>query len=85
LRAFRVRAGLSQEALAADAGVGLTTLKALERDQRRRPQMPTLVRLAEALGLAAAERTMLLDRHGSPKMRSIGRIGPPNVNIAQPV
>jgi predicted ATPase/transcriptional regulator with XRE-family HTH domain len=60
LRAFRGCAGLSQEALAARAGVGLATLKALERDRRQRPQMPTLVRLAEALGLPAAERTELL-------------------------
>src|SRR5262249_29379820 len=56
LRAFRVRAGLSQEALAAGAGVGVATLKALERDQRQRPQMQTLVRLAQARGLDSAGR-----------------------------
>jgi transcriptional regulator with XRE-family HTH domain len=57
---LRVRAGLSQEALPAGARVGLATLKALERDQRQRQQMHTLVPLAEAVGLAA-ERAALLE------------------------
>jgi DNA-binding transcriptional regulator YiaG len=35
LRILRARYGLSQEALAGQAGLGVATLKALERDQRR--------------------------------------------------
>jgi predicted ATPase/transcriptional regulator with XRE-family HTH domain len=61
LRRLRERAGLSQEALAERAGLGLTTLKALERDRRQRPHAHTLMRLADALGLAAAERTAMLE------------------------
>src|SRR5215472_5018243 len=61
LRAFRERAGLSQAALAERAGLGLTTLKALERDRRPRPHPHTLLRLAEALGLRAEDRAVLLE------------------------
>jgi transcriptional regulator with XRE-family HTH domain len=60
LRLWRERAGLSQEALAARAGLGVATLKALERDQRRRPHPQTLALLAESLGLALEERASLL-------------------------
>jgi predicted ATPase/transcriptional regulator with XRE-family HTH domain/Tfp pilus assembly protein PilF len=61
LRVFRTRAGLTQEGLAERAGLGLATLKALERDQRQRPHMNTLVLLADALGLEPADRAALLD------------------------
>ena len=61
LRGFRAQAGLSQEALAERAGLGLATLKALERDQRSRPHPHTLALLADALGLAPADRAALLD------------------------
>ncbi|HYW90609.1 MAG TPA: tetratricopeptide repeat protein [Chloroflexota bacterium] len=61
VRTFRTRAGLSQEALASRAGLGVATLKALERDQRQRPHPRTVALLAEALGLAVTERAILLD------------------------
>ncbi|MBV9544276.1 MAG: helix-turn-helix transcriptional regulator, partial [Chloroflexi bacterium] len=60
LRGLRARAGLSQEALAERAGLGPATVRALERDLRPRPHPHTLVRLAEALGLAPAEHAALL-------------------------
>ncbi|MCA1647114.1 MAG: helix-turn-helix domain-containing protein [Chloroflexi bacterium] len=60
LRAWRERAGFSQEALAERAGLGVATLAALEHDQRQRPHPHTLTTLAEALGLAPAERAALL-------------------------
>ena len=60
LRAFRVRAGLSQEALAEQAGLGIATLKALEQGQRQHPRPTTLALLADALGLAGGERADLL-------------------------
>jgi predicted ATPase/transcriptional regulator with XRE-family HTH domain len=61
LRVFRARAGLTQEALAERAGLGVATLKALERDQRQRPHPRTVAQLADALGLGPAEREALLD------------------------
>ncbi|MBV9601342.1 MAG: helix-turn-helix domain-containing protein, partial [Chloroflexi bacterium] len=61
LRGLRARAGLSQEALAERAGLGPATVRALERDQRPRPHPHTLALLAEALGLAPAERAALLE------------------------
>jgi predicted ATPase/DNA-binding XRE family transcriptional regulator len=60
LQHFRERAGLSQAALAERAGVGLTTLKALEHGRRVRPHPDTLTRLAEALGLHGEERAALV-------------------------
>jgi predicted ATPase/DNA-binding XRE family transcriptional regulator len=60
LRGLRERAGLSQEVLAARAGLGLSTLKALERDRRQRPHAHTLVRLAEVLGVSTTDRAALL-------------------------
>jgi predicted ATPase len=61
LRHFRLRAGISQESLAERAGLGLSTLKALERDQRQQPRPHTLTRLVAALGLTATERDALLE------------------------
>ena len=54
LRQHRLDAGLTQEALAARAGVGVRTLQSLEGG-RQRPQRSTAGRLAHALGLADAE------------------------------
>jgi predicted ATPase/transcriptional regulator with XRE-family HTH domain len=59
LRLFRKRAGLSQEALAERAGLGLTTVKALERNSRKRPRLQTLERVADALELTASGRALL--------------------------
>ena len=61
LRSFRERAGLSQEALAERAGIGVATLASIERDQRRRPHLHTLATLADTLGLSSAERAALLE------------------------
>ncbi|MBV9172418.1 MAG: XRE family transcriptional regulator, partial [Chloroflexi bacterium] len=66
LRVLRVRAGLSQSALAARAGVDLATVKAIERDRRRRPHPHTLALLADALGLPAAASAALLERAFGP-------------------
>ena len=53
------------------AGLGVTTLKALEHDLRQRPHPQTLVLLAEALGLSAAEQASLLDAaNGASSRRS---------------
>ena len=54
LRRNRLAAGLTQEALAERAGLGVRTLQSLEGG-RQRPQRATAGRLARALGLAAAD------------------------------
>jgi transcriptional regulator with XRE-family HTH domain len=60
LRRFRAEAGLSQEALAERAGVSRRGIADLERGARRFPFGETVRRLAEALDLAAHDRTKLL-------------------------
>jgi transcriptional regulator with XRE-family HTH domain len=61
LRRLRLRAGLTQEVLAERAGVSVATIGALEEDRRQRPYPNTVVALAEALGLADADRAALLE------------------------
>jgi DNA-binding CsgD family transcriptional regulator/transcriptional regulator with XRE-family HTH domain len=64
LRRSRVRAGLSQEALAERAGLAPAAVSALERGVRRRPYPHTLAALAEALELPPAERAALAGAAG---------------------
>src|SRR5215218_1525624 len=59
LRLFRERIGLTQEELAERAGLSAQGISALERGLRRRPYLPTVRALAEALDLTAQERTAL--------------------------
>jgi ribosome-binding protein aMBF1 (putative translation factor) len=54
LRRRRLEAGLSQEALAAAARLHRTEISLLERSERD-PRLATIVRLARALGVAAAD------------------------------
>ncbi len=56
LRGLREAAGLSQEDLAARAGLTAKGIGALERGERRHPQSHTVRSLADALGLSDAER-----------------------------
>jgi predicted ATPase/transcriptional regulator with XRE-family HTH domain len=59
VRRFRDRAALSQEELAARAGLTGKAISALERGERRRPYPHTVRSLADALGLDDAERAAL--------------------------
>src|SRR5215211_2770192 len=59
LRGFRERTGLTQEELAERAGLSAQGISALERGLRRRPYLPTVRALAEALDLTAQERAAL--------------------------
>jgi len=55
LRLARVKAGLTQSALAEKAGVAQTLISAYENG-RRQPTIPTLVRLLEAAGFELRTR-----------------------------
>ncbi|TFV82779.1 XRE family transcriptional regulator, partial [Blastococcus sp. CT_GayMR20] len=59
LRRFRERSALSQEELAARAGLTGKAVGALERGERRRPYPHTVRALADALGLDDAEGDLL--------------------------
>ncbi len=59
LKHFRLMAGLSQEDLAAKAGLSPRGISDLERGVRRAPRPSTLTLLANALGLADQERAAL--------------------------
>src|SRR4051794_11686872 len=61
LRRLRISAGLTQEALAARAGLSDQAIGTLEQGQRRRPYPNTVRALADALGPAANERDRFLD------------------------
>ena len=54
LRRHRVASGLTQEALAARAGLSARGISDLERGLKRAPYRDTVRRLGEALGLAGA-------------------------------
>ncbi len=57
LRRYRLAARLTQEQLAALAGIGVRSIGDLERDVSRAPHAETLRLLADALGLTGAART----------------------------
>ena len=59
LRQLRLRAGLSQEALAERARLSIEAVSALERGARRAPQHQTLALLADALRVMPADRAQL--------------------------
>ena len=59
LRRHREAAGFSQEQLAERAGLSANAVGALERSERTRPFPDTVRRLADALGLADADRRAL--------------------------
>jgi predicted ATPase/DNA-binding XRE family transcriptional regulator len=59
LRRLREAAALTQEELAARAGLSAKAIGALERGERRRPHPPTIRALATALGLTQAEQAAL--------------------------
>lgn len=59
LRRYRMAAGLTQEELAERAGLSRRAIGALETGDRRTPHKETIALLAEALGLTAAEQSLL--------------------------
>jgi predicted ATPase/transcriptional regulator with XRE-family HTH domain len=61
LRTFRVRAGLSQEALAEASGVSVRTISDLERGQRPGAHLETIRLLAHALDLSSDQHRQLVE------------------------
>ena len=60
LRGHRLAAGLTQAELAARAGIGVRTVRDLERGRSARPQRTTVELLAAALGMSDADRAAFL-------------------------
>jgi transcriptional regulator with XRE-family HTH domain len=60
LRRHRLSAGLSQERLAERAGISLAAVNTLERGVRRAPYLQTMMKLADALSLAGADRAAFM-------------------------
>ena len=82
LRQHRLRAGLTQEALAERAGVSLRALQYLERSAGR-PQRDTTRRLADALALTPEHRA-LFEHAGAPAPRKRAASGRPAVDQMDP-
>jgi DNA-binding XRE family transcriptional regulator len=76
LRRLRIRAGLSQEALAELADVSKATIASLEQGLRSRPHPHTVAALADALNLGSPDRLGLLEWAGAAQARR-GATGPP--------
>jgi tetratricopeptide (TPR) repeat protein/DNA-binding XRE family transcriptional regulator len=60
IRRFRLRAGLTQEALAERSGVSVSTIRGMETGKRRNPQLASVRQLAAALDLGPTELDGLL-------------------------
>jgi transcriptional regulator with XRE-family HTH domain len=60
LRAYRLRAGLTQDELAETSGVSARTISLLETGKRDRPRLASARLLADACGLDAEERAAFL-------------------------
>ncbi|MGN9908075.1 ATP-binding protein [Phytohabitans sp. LJ34] len=79
LRARRLAAGLTQAELAGRAGVGIRTVRDLERG-RSRPQRTTVELLAKALGLTGRERADFLGAARGTSVE-VGSSGPAGVEL----
>lgn len=81
LRRYRATAGLSQEGLAARAGLSTRAISDLERGLHRVPHGDTLDRLAAALALSAQQRAVLL---AAARPELDGALAPPILAAATP-
>lgn len=70
LRGHRLAAGLTQAELATRAGIGVRTVRDVERGRSSRPQRTTIELLATALGLAGAARSTFVAARHVPTPRS---------------
>ena len=76
LRRYRGELGLSQEEMAARAGLSVQAVSALERGVTQWPYRDTVARLAAALGLAATGRRALEEAGRRPARRPAGTAAP---------
>ncbi|MBP2329139.1 transcriptional regulator with XRE-family HTH domain [Kibdelosporangium banguiense] len=72
LRAYRLRAGMTQDELAETSGVSTRTISLLETGKRDRPRLASARLLAEAFGLATEERATFL---GTTTSHTVGHRG----------
>ena len=81
LKALREAAGFTQEELATIAGLSVHAVSALERGERRRPQVETVRALSAALDLAGTARDALLASARAPAhataLDELNRFSPP--------
>jgi len=68
LKELRAERGLTQEALALDAGTERSHISALERAEKG-PSLGTILRLAQALGMSAGEIVSLVEQKLTEKKR----------------
>lgn len=73
LRRHRIFAGMSQEELAARAGLSARAISDLERGAKRTPRRDTLQLLVEALQLAGDDRARFITAAREPASRSASR------------
>ncbi len=85
LRHYRVAAVLTQEELAARAGLSARAISDLERGVKSHPHPDTVRRLAEALGLESAARTSFdaARRRRTARGGPSGRLSDTGINAAQ--
>src|SRR5688572_24526901 len=79
LRARRLAAGLTQAELAMRAGVGVRTVRDLERGRASRPQRTTVELLATALGLTGDDRPAFFAAARRPAETAAPEAGPRRV------
>ena len=86
LRRYRQAAGLTQEALAARAGLSARGISDLERGRRTTPYFETVRLLADALALAVTDRALLLAAARAPDGHAAesAPAAPPN-NLPMPL
>ncbi|NHO82679.1 MULTISPECIES: helix-turn-helix domain-containing protein [unclassified Micromonospora] len=90
LRGHRLAAGLTQAELAGRAGVGVRTVRDLERGRAVRPQRTTVDLLADALGLAGDDRREFVatarptPARPGPRLPDTAAAGPSAAPVALP-
>ena len=75
LKGLREAAGFTQEELATIAGLSVHAVSALERGERRRPQLETLRALSSALDLAGAGHDAFLSSARGPARAAAEELG----------